>query len=85
MNSENILICVLIADDAGFWEVEKFHAGLTGDEKTKVEQAEKLVAAKGYTIIANGEGGCCELVRYSDGGEDWIGITVEPLEKEDEG
>ena len=56
--------------------VASFTATLTGSEAELVEQAIRLAEERGYTVVRNDAGGCCEVTEYSDGTVA-VGITVE--------
>src|SRR5690606_41082267 len=48
----------------------------TGSHDEMVEQAIRLAEERGYTVVRNDAGGCCEVTEYSDGTVA-VGITVE--------
>lgn len=56
--------------------VASFTATLTGSHDEMVEQAIGMAEERGYTVIRNDAGGCCEVTEYSDGTVA-VGITVE--------
>lgn len=56
--------------------VESFPSALTGADEEIVEQAIREVEKRGYTVVRNDRGGCCEVTRYSDGTVA-VGVTVE--------
>lgn len=56
--------------------VASFTATLTGSHDEIVEQAIRLAEERGYTVVRNDAGGCCEVTEYSDGTVA-VGITVE--------
>lgn len=62
--------------------LERFEMELPEDEKQAVAEAIRAVAALGYTVIPNDQGGCCAYVTVT-GDEDYIAITVEPGIKEE--
>ena len=57
--------------------VGAFEAELAGAVDEMIEQAKAAVAACGYRVMPDTEGGCCEYQAVS-GGEDYIGISVYP-------
>lgn len=59
--------------------VDTFDLDTAGTEQEMVDQAMAAVAVRGYRVMADSEGGCCEYVGVSDG-EDYIAITVYPDE-----
>ena len=56
--------------------VASFTATLTGSHDEMVEQAIRLAEERGYRVVRNEDGGCCEVTEYSDGTVA-VGITVE--------
>jgi len=56
--------------------VASFTATLTGSHDEMIEQAIRLAEERGYTVVRNDAGGCCEVTEYSDGTVA-VGITVE--------
>ena len=61
--------------------LEIFEIELPEDKEQAVAEAIKAVAALGYSVIPNGQGGCCAYVTDYEG--DWIAITVEPSAEEE--
>ena len=58
--------------------IERFRLVVpSGDEKSAVKEAIAEVEARGYTVIADDQGGCNEYVSVTDG-EDYIAVTVAP-------
>ena len=56
-------------------------ADLTGTQAEQIEQAAAIVAERGYRVMPNAEGGCCEYT--STGDSDYIAITVYPNSREE--
>ena len=63
-------------------KLEVLRMELSEDEDQAVAEAVDAVAALGYTVIPNDQGGCCAYVSASFD-EDWIAVTVEPAIEED--
>ena len=57
--------------------LESFELEVSEDENQATLEAIDAVAALGYSVIPNEQGGCCAYCSVSDG-EDYIAITVEP-------
>jgi len=73
-------IQVVIIEAGDYTErVDTFDLDTAGTEQEMVDQAMAAVAVRGYRVMADSEGGCCEYVGVSDG-EDYIAITVYPDE-----
>ena len=58
--------------------VEEFQVAFIGTtEEEVIDEAIKLVEARGYTVVRDEDGGCCEIGNYF-GTPEAVAITVEP-------
>lgn len=58
--------------------VEEFQVAFIGTtEEEVIDEAIKLVEARGYTVVRDEDGGCCEIGSYF-GTPESVAITVEP-------
>jgi len=63
--------------------VGAFEAKLVGTQAEQIEQAAAIVAERGYRVMPNAEGGCCEYCQEIDAYgnvQESIAITVYPEE-----
>ena len=79
MMTKTIEVAVIEAGGGYTERLESLRLDLSGTEQEMVDQAMAAVAVRGYRVMADSEGGCCEYVGVSDG-EDYIAITVYPDE-----
>lgn len=70
-------ICIIEAGEDYLHRLDALTATLSGTLPQMVEQAKALVAARGYRVMSDAEGGSCEYVGVS-GGDDYIAVTVWP-------
>jgi len=74
-------VIVVEAGDRSIHPVEKLTLELSGDRQAMLRQAMTAVAARGYRVLRDAEGGCCEYMpRAAEDGGDHIVITVWPEE-----
>ena len=74
-------VIVVEAGDRSIHPVEKLTLELSGDRQAMLSQAMTAVAARGYRVLRDAEGGCCEYMpRAAEDGGDHIVITVWPEE-----
>lgn len=71
-------VVIVEAGDVHLHQLEKFTLTVTGGDDDMVKHAADAATEKGYRVMDNADGGCCELVRPGDGEEDYIAITVYP-------
>ena len=77
-------VIVVEAGDRSIHPVEKLTLELSGDRQAMLRQAMTAVAARGYRVLRDAEGGCCEYMpRAAEDGGDHIIVTVWP--EEDQG
>ena len=79
MMTKTIQVVIIEAGQDYTERVDTFDLDTAGTEQEMVDQAMAAVAVRGYRVMADSEGGCCEYVGVSDG-EDYIAITVYPDE-----
>ena len=74
-------VIVVETGDRSIHPVEKLTLELSGDRQAMLRQAMAAVAARGYRVLRDAEGGCCEYMpRAAEDGGDHIVITVWPEE-----
>ena len=77
-------VIVVETGDRSIHPVEKLTLELSGDRQAMLSQAMTAVAARGYRVLRDAEGGCCEYMpRAAEDGGDHIIVTVWP--EEDQG
>ncbi len=77
-----IPVIVVEAGDRSIHPVTKLELELSGEREAMVKEAMAAVVARGYRVLANEHGGCCEyMARAVDEGGDHIVITVWPAEE----
>ncbi len=75
----SVAVIVVEAGDRSIHPVEKLTLELSGDRQAMLSQAMTAVAARGYRVLRDAEGGCCEYMpRAAEDGGDHIVITVWP-------
>lgn len=77
METINIDIAIIEAGPGYTDRLETFTATMVGTERQMVEQAQELVTNRGYRVMSDQDGGCCQYVGVT-GGEDYIAVTVYP-------
>lgn len=77
MKMRTIRVVVIEAGVDYMEQLEKFELAVPVSEDEAVQAAIEAVAAKGYTVIPNDEGGQNEFCTVTDG-DDYIAITVAP-------
>jgi len=78
-----IPVIVVEAGDRSIHPVTKLELELSGEREAMVKEAKAAVAARGYRVLANEHGGCCEyMARAVDEGGDHIVVTVWPKEED---
>lgn len=60
-------ITVNILDVETALRIDQFEVEMGGTDEEMVEDAISLVEGKGYHVVRDSEGGCCEATHYSDG------------------
>lgn len=70
-------IAVIEAGEDYLHRLDTFTATMSGTLPEMISRAQELVAARGYRVMSDAEGGCCEYVGVS-GGDDYIAVTVWP-------
>ena len=70
-------IAVIEAGEDYLHRLDTFTATMSGTLPEMISRAQELVAARGYRVMSDAEGGCCEYVSVS-GGDDYIAVTIWP-------
>ncbi len=71
-------VVVIEAGDEHTDRLNTLYVRLVGDDEDVIDGAANAVSRKGYRVMGNDEGGCCEYVRPDGDQDDYIAITVYP-------
>ena len=77
---QSIKVIILEANEDYTDKVGEAEVAYNDNETTLIEDAIETVEDRGYRVMLDAEGGCCEYVSVTDG-EPYIAITVWPEEE----